>query len=199
MRRRVFAHGRHRSQGQDPVGDGRARPTAARCAGCAGRRRRCARTRRRRSQLDGDLDSDIVFHEYGHGLTWRMIGGMSGPIAGAIGEGASDVLRVPASTVTTVIGEYSFGDARRHPPRAVHELPAHLQRLSPAARSTTTARSTPPRCAACSQNYLAAGLHGDRRARRLRRRHELHAGDARRSRTCATACCQSAAGSAASA
>jgi hypothetical protein len=38
---------------------------------------------------DGDLDADIVFHEYGHGLTWRMIGGMSGPLAGAIGEGAS--------------------------------------------------------------------------------------------------------------
>lgn len=41
---------------------------------------------------DGDLDSDIVYHEYGHGLTWRMIGGMSGPFAGAIGEGMSDVL-----------------------------------------------------------------------------------------------------------
>ena len=27
---------------------------------------------------DGDLDSDIVYHEYGHGLTWRMIGDMSG-------------------------------------------------------------------------------------------------------------------------
>ena len=41
-------------------------------------------------QIDGSLDSDIVFHEYGHGLTWRMIGSMSGPLAGAIGEGASD-------------------------------------------------------------------------------------------------------------
>ena len=43
---------------------------------------------------DGDLDSDIVYHEYGHGLTWRMIGKMSGPMAGAIGEGMSDVLAV---------------------------------------------------------------------------------------------------------
>ena len=42
-------------------------------------------------QIDGDLDSDIVYHEYGHGLTWRMIGNMSGVLAGAIGEGASDV------------------------------------------------------------------------------------------------------------
>jgi extracellular elastinolytic metalloproteinase len=41
-------------------------------------------------QIDGSLDSDVVYHEYGHGLTWRMIGGMSGPLAGAIGEGASD-------------------------------------------------------------------------------------------------------------
>jgi hypothetical protein len=43
-------------------------------------------------QVDGDLDSDVVYHEYGHGLTWRMIGGMSGPLAGAIGEGASDTV-----------------------------------------------------------------------------------------------------------
>ena len=41
---------------------------------------------------DGDLDSDVVYHEYGHGLTWRMIGSMSGGLAGAIGEGMSDTL-----------------------------------------------------------------------------------------------------------
>ena len=41
-------------------------------------------------QLDASLDSDVVYHEYCHGLTWRMIGGMSGPLAGAIGEGMSD-------------------------------------------------------------------------------------------------------------
>jgi len=41
-------------------------------------------------QIDSALDSDVVFHEYGHGLSWRMIGGMSGPLAGAIGEGDSD-------------------------------------------------------------------------------------------------------------
>ena len=42
--------------------------------------------------IDASLDFDIVAHEYGHGLTWRMIGGMSGPLAGALGEGASDTL-----------------------------------------------------------------------------------------------------------
>ena len=41
-------------------------------------------------QIDSALDSDIVYHEYGHGLSWRMIGHMSGPIAGAVGEGNSD-------------------------------------------------------------------------------------------------------------
>ncbi|HEX6086283.1 MAG TPA: M36 family metallopeptidase [Thermoanaerobaculia bacterium] len=55
---------------------------------------------------DGDLDSDIVWHEYGHGLTWRMIGSMSGPLSGAIGEGMSDVLSLYINR-NDVVGEYS--------------------------------------------------------------------------------------------
>ncbi|MES2993890.1 MAG: M36 family metallopeptidase [Pseudomonadota bacterium] len=61
-------------------------------------------------QIDGDLDSDIVYHEYGHGLTWRMIGGMSGPLAGAIGEGASDVVAFMVNGDDR-IGEYAYGNA----------------------------------------------------------------------------------------
>ena len=61
-------------------------------------------------QRDGDLDSDIVWHEYGHGLTWRMIGGMSGPISGAIGEGMSDVLSLIQND-DDVVGEYSTNDS----------------------------------------------------------------------------------------
>ncbi|MET0618902.1 MAG: M36 family metallopeptidase [Thermoanaerobaculia bacterium] len=61
-------------------------------------------------QRDGDVDSDIVYHEYGHGLTWRMIGKMSGPMAGAIGEGMSDVLAVIING-DDVVGEYSFSDS----------------------------------------------------------------------------------------
>ena len=67
--------------------------------------------------VDGDLDADIVFHEYGHGLTWRMIGGMSGKLAGAIGEGASDVLAFLLNG-DDVVGEYSYSDPagiRRYP------------------------------------------------------------------------------------
>jgi extracellular elastinolytic metalloproteinase len=56
---------------------------------------------------DGDVDADIVYHEYGHGLTWRMIGSMSGPMSGAIGEGMSDTLAV-ILTENDVMGEYAF-------------------------------------------------------------------------------------------
>jgi extracellular elastinolytic metalloproteinase len=67
--------------------------------------------------IDATLDSDVVFHEYGHGLTWRMIGGMSGPIAGALGEGASDVVAMLINGDDR-IGEYSAtasGGIRRAP------------------------------------------------------------------------------------
>ncbi|HEU4384578.1 MAG TPA: M36 family metallopeptidase [Anaeromyxobacteraceae bacterium] len=58
---------------------------------------------------DGDLDSDVVWHEYGHGLTWRMIGSMQGPLSGAVGEGMSDVLAIVANE-NDVVGEYAFDD-----------------------------------------------------------------------------------------
>lgn len=58
---------------------------------------------------DGDLDSDIVWHEYGHGLTWRMIGSMSGSVPGAIGEGMGDVLAILQNNEDRV-GEYSTND-----------------------------------------------------------------------------------------
>ena len=60
-------------------------------------------------KLDASLDSDIVYHEYGHGLTWRMIGGMSGPLAGALGEGASDGLAMLFNGDDRV-GEYATGN-----------------------------------------------------------------------------------------
>ncbi len=66
---------------------------------------------------DGDVDSDIVYHEYGHGLTWRMIGNMSGPFAGAIGEGMSDVLAIYINNDDRV-AEYSRNNSvgiRRFP------------------------------------------------------------------------------------
>ncbi|HEY0156520.1 MAG TPA: M36 family metallopeptidase [Thermoanaerobaculia bacterium] len=56
-------------------------------------------------ERDGDLDADVVFHEYGHGLTWRMIGSMGGGLAGSIGEGMSDTVACYI-TGNDTIGEY---------------------------------------------------------------------------------------------
>ena len=65
---------------------------------------------------DGDIDADIVFHEYCHGLTWRMIGRMQGALAGAIGEGMSDgcaiLLNSDVPEGADAIGEYSATDPR---------------------------------------------------------------------------------------
>ena len=68
-------------------------------------------------QIDGSLDADIVFHEYGHGLTWRMIGRMSGAIPSAIGEGMSDIVAMMING-DDVIAEYSTSNPigiRRNP------------------------------------------------------------------------------------
>ncbi|MBC7484911.1 MAG: M36 family metallopeptidase [Rhizobacter sp.] len=68
-------------------------------------------------QIDASIDADVVFHEYGHGLSWRMIGSMSGPIAGAIGEGNSDGIAMLINGDDR-IGEYSSSNPngiRRYP------------------------------------------------------------------------------------
>lgn len=72
-------------------------------------------------QRDGDVDSDVVYHEYGHGLSTRMIGGLSGDIGGAIGEGASDVLAILINN-NDVVGEYSTNNVNgiRSAPYANH-------------------------------------------------------------------------------
>ena len=98
---------------------------------------------------DGDLDSDIVYHEYGHGLTWRMIGDMSGAFAGAIGEGMSDTLATYFNGDDRV-GEYSTNNANGIRSAPVHELHAHLRRLRRHAACTSTARSTRRRCGGCA-------------------------------------------------
>jgi hypothetical protein len=63
-------------------------------------------------QIDGSLDSDVVYHEICHGLTWRMIGRMTGPLAGAIGEGMSDGCALLVNSENDVVGEYAASDPR---------------------------------------------------------------------------------------
>jgi hypothetical protein len=58
---------------------------------------------------DGDLDGDVVWHEYGHGLTWRIIDNMTGVMGGTIGEGAGDALAIIMYDHDRV-GEYSYNN-----------------------------------------------------------------------------------------
>ncbi len=75
---------------------------------------------------DGDLDSDIVYHEYGHGLTWRMIGDMGNVTGAAVGEGMSDALATYLNGDDR-IAEYLVQQPHWHPLGAVHELHENLR------------------------------------------------------------------------
>ena len=58
---------------------------------------------------DGSLDADIIYHEYGHGLTWRMVGDMSGVTGASVGEGMSDAIAAYL-TGDDRIAEYSYNN-----------------------------------------------------------------------------------------
>jgi hypothetical protein len=107
-------------------------------------------------RIDGDLDSDVVFHEYGHGLTWRMIGGMTGKLAGAIGEGASDVNAFLING-DDVIGEYAFSN-----PRGIRRYPYNNYPLTYSAVTGAEVHNDGEIYAGAMwrvlQEYLTAGL-----------------------------------------
>jgi hypothetical protein len=58
---------------------------------------------------DSSMDSDVVFHEYGHGISNRLIGnggtGLSGTQSGAMGEGWSDYWSITINN-DGAVGEY---------------------------------------------------------------------------------------------
>ncbi|WP_137844451.1 M36 family metallopeptidase [Microbacterium sp. 2FI] len=67
-----------------------------------------------RPYRDGDMDGDVIAHEYGHGVSSRLVGG--GNLGyndfdqrGALGEGWSDVISILKWDDATV-GEYVTGD-----------------------------------------------------------------------------------------
>ncbi|WP_030207901.1 M36 family metallopeptidase [Streptomyces sp. NRRL S-87] len=64
---------------------------------------------------DGDFDGDVIAHEYGHGLSSRLVGGGTfggGPQTDSLGEGWSDVVSF-LKWGDAVVGEYDSGDATR--------------------------------------------------------------------------------------
>jgi Zn-dependent metalloprotease len=76
---------------------------------------------------DSSVDSDVVFHEYGHGISNRLIGNgstaLSGTQSGAMGEGWSDYW---ACTLNNdgVMGEYVTQNTTRGIRRAAYTVPA---------------------------------------------------------------------------
>jgi Zn-dependent metalloprotease len=76
---------------------------------------------------DSSLDGDVVFHEYGHGISNRLIGNgstaLSGTQSGAMGEGWSDYW---ANTLGNdgVVGEYVTANPTRGIRRAAYTVPA---------------------------------------------------------------------------
>jgi Zn-dependent metalloprotease len=76
---------------------------------------------------DSSVDSDVVFHEYGHGISNRLIGNggtaLSGTQSGAMGEGWSDYW---ATTLNNdgVMGEYVTQNTTRGIRRAAYTVPA---------------------------------------------------------------------------
>jgi len=78
---------------------------------------------------DSSLDGDIVFHEYGHGVSNRLVGGPSntsclgGTQSSALGEGWSDYWAITYYNDGRV-GEYSTNNATRGIRRAAYNVPA---------------------------------------------------------------------------
>jgi Zn-dependent metalloprotease len=75
---------------------------------------------------DSSVDSDVVFHEYGHGISNRLIGngsGLGGTQSGAMGEGWSDYW---ACTLNNdgVMGEYVTLNTTRGIRRAAYTVPS---------------------------------------------------------------------------
>ena len=96
------------------------------------------------------FDSTVVFHEFMHGVTNRLVGGplnvraLDAPQSGGMGEGWGDYV---ACTITgrTVVGDVGGRQAGRHPRVPLRrELPGQLRRPRDKAattRCTTSARS----------------------------------------------------------
>jgi Zn-dependent metalloprotease len=75
---------------------------------------------------DSSVDGDVVFHEYGHGISNRLIGngsgGLSGTQSGAMGEGWSDYWAITINN-DGAVGEYSTGNPNGIR-RAAYSVPA---------------------------------------------------------------------------
>ncbi len=54
----------------------------------------------------GSFDADIMWHEYAHGVIWRMVGDLDKPVAWAVNEGFADAVAI-VGTNESRIGEWA--------------------------------------------------------------------------------------------
>jgi hypothetical protein len=77
---------------------------------------------------DSSMDGDVVFHEYGHGISNRLIGNgstaLQGTQSGAMGEGWSDYWAITING-DGLVGEYSTGNTTAGIRRAAYTIPAN--------------------------------------------------------------------------
>ncbi|MDQ3804916.1 MAG: M36 family metallopeptidase [Acidobacteriota bacterium] len=77
---------------------------------------------------DSSMDGDVVFHEYGHGISNRLIGNgstaLQGTQSGAMGEGWSDYWAITING-DGLVGEYSTGNTTAGIRRAAYTVPAN--------------------------------------------------------------------------
>ncbi|HEV2762831.1 MAG TPA: M36 family metallopeptidase, partial [Pyrinomonadaceae bacterium] len=77
---------------------------------------------------DSSVDGDVVFHEYGHGISNRLIGNgstaLSGTQSGAMGEGWSDYWAITMNG-DGLVGEYSTANTTAGIRRAAYTVPAN--------------------------------------------------------------------------
>jgi Zn-dependent metalloprotease len=76
---------------------------------------------------DSSMDGDVVFHEYGHGISNRLIGngsGLGGTQSGAMGEGWSDYWACTLGN-DGMVGEYATGNTTAGIRRAAYSVPAN--------------------------------------------------------------------------
>ena len=77
---------------------------------------------------DSSVDGDVVFHEYGHGISNRLIGNgstaLSGTQSGAMGEGWSDYWAITLNG-DGLVGEYATGNTTAGIRRAAYTVPAN--------------------------------------------------------------------------
>jgi Zn-dependent metalloprotease len=77
---------------------------------------------------DSSMDGDVVFHEYGHGISNRLIGNgstaLQGTQSGAMGEGWSDYWAITING-DGLVGEYSTNNQTAGIRRAAYTIPAN--------------------------------------------------------------------------